>query len=41
LPVLENKPEQAASYLKNKLNFSPTEVKAIFTMPTKENTYPH
>lgn len=36
LPILEHKPEEAASYLMQKLNFSPTEVKAVFTMPKKD-----
>jgi hypothetical protein len=36
LPMLEHRPEEAASYLKQKLNFSPAEVKAVFTMPKKD-----
>lgn len=35
LPMLEHKPEEAASYLRNKLNFSPVEVKAVLTVPQK------
>ena len=36
LPILEHNPEEAASYLMQKLNFSPTEVKSVLTMPKKD-----
>ncbi len=37
LPVLEYQPKEAPSYLMNKLNFSPSEVKAVFTLPKNKN----
>ena len=37
LPMLEHKPEEAAYYLMQKLNFTPTEVKAVLTIPKKIN----
>jgi hypothetical protein len=33
LPMLEHNPKEASTYLMKKLNFSPNEVKAVFTLP--------